>query len=135
VTHSELLVEWGHRNSTRTKVAEDEGTTQSLQKWSDWYTILHAQTLYHTHSDFSISALHWMNNPNTKVIEGYDKAKKELILEEESWRQTGETARLIDRTIGGPGTSELRLCQDPEALEAFVRSHDLVTFRRKVEFS
>lgn len=82
---------------------------QTLQMWSDWYTMLTAEMVYHTHSDFSISAIHWQDL-ESKSIKGWDTEKEELVFEEESWRSDGETARLVDRRVGAPGTSELRLC-------------------------
>jgi hypothetical protein len=77
--------------------------------WADWYTILTAEIVYHTHSDFSISAIHWQNIPS-KSIDGYDPVLKELKLIEESWRVDGETPRLVDRRIDGEGTNALRKC-------------------------
>lgn len=40
-----------------------------MENWADWYTILCATMVYHTHSDFSISAVHWQNVPS-KSIDG-----------------------------------------------------------------
>jgi hypothetical protein len=34
---------------------------QMIQLWADWYTLVIAKLIYHTHSDFSISAIHWQN--------------------------------------------------------------------------
>mmetsp|Transcript_60348 Transcript_60348/g.148079 ORF Transcript_60348/g.148079 Transcript_60348/m.148079 type:complete len:202 (-) Transcript_60348:195-800(-) len=35
---------------------------QGMQMWSDWYTLLNSKLIYHTHSDFSISAARWNQN-------------------------------------------------------------------------
>ena len=80
---------------------------QHMQLWADWYTILTAKMVYHTHSDFSVSAIHWQTIPS-KVIG--DVVSGELQLTGESWIVDGETARLIDRRVGAEGTSELRAC-------------------------
>jgi len=63
--------------------------------WADWYTILTAKMVYHTHSDFSISAIHWQNI-ESKTIDGYDRFGHYLKLVDESWRQDGETACLVN---------------------------------------
>ena len=85
---------------------------QNLQMWSDWYTLLMADTVYHTHSDFSISAIHWMNNHNAHSILGYNTETKQFETQIESWWRDGETIPLVQRTIEGqPGTTnELRAC-------------------------
>ena len=90
----------------------EEERQQNLQMWSDWYTILMADVVYHTHSDFSISAIHWMNNYNSCSIKGYNTETKKFETEDESWRRDGETIPLSQRTIEGtPGTTnELRMC-------------------------
>ena len=121
VIHSGLDISWGGRDQPAELSIKDEyadkeripgdKTQQRMQMWSDWYTILTAEMVYHTHSDFSISALHWQDL-KSKSIQGWSEEKKELILQEESWRVDGETARLVDRRVGAPGTSELRLCEE-----------------------
>jgi hypothetical protein len=82
---------------------------QNVQMWADWYTILTAKTVYHTHSDFSISAIHWMNNRDSHSIEGVHPDGT-LNTHPESWWVDGETAPLIERSIDAPGTRALRLC-------------------------
>jgi hypothetical protein len=59
----------------------------SLQMWSDWYTLLHAKHVYHTHSDFSLSAAHWNRNGQqaSYTIRGIDKATKRLDLSLPPW--------------------------------------------------
>jgi hypothetical protein len=90
---------------------EDKKVPQNLQLWSDWYTILKAKKVWHTHSDFSLSAIHWMNI-DSKTIQGVDE-NGELDLWDESWRRDGETERLIDR-----GPENLR-CRRGSPKEAF----------------
>ena len=130
VIHSALHKQWGSRDETKlqqqhnhdkdsfsnlvpaTTVQEDdaEKRIQQLQMWVDWYTILQATTVYHTHSDFSISAIHWNDIRDTKTILGFDHDKQSLILVEESWRVDGETVPVVERTEFASGTSRLRLC-------------------------
>jgi hypothetical protein len=114
VTHSALAVhskgKWGQRGTVN-EHTDLNLTVQNLQMWSDWNTLLLAQTVYHTHSDFSISAIHWMDI-DSRTIQGYDPTKGELVLEEESWRaswkEEGVTPPLRDRTIDGEGIAKLR---------------------------
>jgi hypothetical protein len=113
VVHSAFEKSWGVRGSTERQthsVAQVDRETQNLQMWCDWYTILTAKFVYHTHSDFSISAIHWQNLDSFEIM-GLNATTGELELEEESWRITGETKRLVDRTVGGKGTSDLRECE------------------------
>jgi hypothetical protein len=117
VIHSASRIRWGVRGAETSKsliahVVDRE--TQNLQMWCDWYTILTAKFVYHTHSDFSISAIHWQNL-DSRTIMGLNTTTGELYLEEESWRITGETARLVDRTVDGEGTSNLRECNSKDA--------------------
>jgi hypothetical protein len=91
VRHTALGISWGGN-------AQDETIdprTESLQLWSDWYTILKAKMVYHTVSDFSASAVHWMNSPS-KIIHGLDDDGM-LNLIDESWRREGDSPRIIDR--------------------------------------
>jgi hypothetical protein len=64
--------------------------------WSDWFTILRAKQVYHTHSDFSLSAIHW-NEIASKTIQGIDNITGKLILTDESWRIDTSMPRLVDR--------------------------------------
>ena len=50
--------------------------SQTLQMWSDWYTILKAEEVYHTLSEFSLSAIRWSHDhASGYTIQGvvYDK--------------------------------------------------------------
>lgn len=84
-------------------------SVQTMQMLADWYTILTAKEVYHTHSDFSISAVHFQNLPS-KSIQGYNATAGKLELIDESWLVDGETERLVDRRVDGEGTSRLREC-------------------------
>jgi hypothetical protein len=116
VIHSVFLRSWGVRGSNQRESRIVQGVdrgTQNLQMWCDWYTMLTAKFVYHTHSDFSISAIHWQNLDSREIM-GLNATTGELDLEEESWRITGETERLVDRTLGGKGTSDLRECKSKD---------------------
>jgi hypothetical protein len=113
VIHSAYQKSWGVRGSKQRQshiVHTFDREKQNLQMWCDWYTMLTAKFVYHTHSDFSISAIHWQNL-DSRTIMGLNATTGELELEEESWRISGETERLVDRTVGGKGTSDLRECK------------------------
>lgn len=83
---------------------------QNLMMWADWYSMLTADKVYHTHSDFSISAIHW-NSVKGYVIQGTD-ASGRLLTTPESWLVDGETPALKDRRRGGEGKGELRNCAE-----------------------
>jgi hypothetical protein len=109
IMHSASGQYWGN-----IQLVNSTQETQNLRMWSDWYTILMAGTVYHTHSDFSISAIHWMNNRNSYSIKGYNPSTKRLETTVESWWYDGETIPINQRTLdGAPNTTnELRGCWD-----------------------
>lgn len=115
VVHSALKKSWGRRHASYKsdrfiKPASDWSTEQqTLMMFADWYTILKAKRVLHTHSDFSISAIHWMNI-DSRSIQGYDPQANSLILQEESWIVDGETAPLIERLQAGEAKGDLRHC-------------------------
>lgn len=129
VTHSAGLdtQNWGerrHRKSSHHKLSNDGTKQQELQVWMDWFTVLRAKTVYHTHSDFSISAIHWQDIQDSKSISGVaskngnnggslSQQPHTLQLLEESWRRDGETEPLIERTKRASGRRQLRLCSSP----------------------
>jgi hypothetical protein len=41
-----------------------------VQMWADWYTLLNAQRIYHTASDFSLSAARWNRRIESWTIRG-----------------------------------------------------------------
>jgi hypothetical protein len=109
IKHSAIERIWGDTNQV-----DYSQETQDLRMWSDWYTILMAGTVYHTHSDFSVSAIHWMNNTNSYSIKGYNTDTKKLETTVESWWYDGETIPLNERTLDGKTgtTNELRACSE-----------------------
>ena len=113
VVHSELGFQWEAREtevpqslngdklarqrkyaSVRKELGVD--TFESLQLWSDYYTLLRADKVYHTFSDFSLSAVHWMGTWS-RTYDGLDKRTGKMILLEENWITDGESPRLADR--------------------------------------
>jgi hypothetical protein len=107
VTHSSITEtrDWGSRETT---TASARINKQERQVWADWLTILTSKRVYHTHSDFSASAVHWMNIREAKIVEGMRSGKLELS--EEVWRREGETPPLVGRTRTASGTMQLRIC-------------------------
>jgi hypothetical protein len=84
IKHSAMRgITWADRVQ-RANVTEEE---RNLQLWSDWYTILSAKYVVHTHSDFSLSAIHWMN-VRSHTVDGIDEGGH-LVLLEEPWRRQG----------------------------------------------
>jgi len=104
-----------------------EHTWQMMQLWSDWYTMIVARKMVlHTHSDFSQSAVHWMDKEVSKVIQGTKVAMREddlredwlnvvgnggkgvevgdrmVLVSDEHWKSAEgkyDTPALIDRTV------------------------------------
>ena len=50
------------KNENKSDRLSDAKYQQGMQMWSDWYTLLNSKLIYHTHSDFSISAARWNQN-------------------------------------------------------------------------
>jgi hypothetical protein len=123
VIHSAFQKSWGVRGSKQREshiVHTFDREKQNLQMWCDWYTMLTAKFVFHTHSDFSISAIHWQNL-DSRTIVGLNATTGELDVEEESWIITGETERLVDRTLDGKGTSNLRECKGKDRRHNFAK--------------
>lgn len=123
VKHSALGISWGQRLGVDKLPAppqQQQHQQTAIQMWCDWYTILMAKRVYHTHSDFSLSAIHWMNIHNAKTIQGVDEEHHTLLLTDESWKVDGESPPLVNRT-----QEQLRLCtveqQKQEELDAFAK--------------
>ncbi|KAI2498123.1 hypothetical protein MHU86_16375 [Fragilaria crotonensis] len=96
VRHSALEdVEWDSADrAENVNTTHDVMSGDAMQLWSDWYTILRADNVYHTHSDFSRSAIHW-NEIDSKTIKGVYNSV--LQLGEEPWRVEEPMPRLVDR--------------------------------------
>ena len=107
VRHSALPgLKWSSRHSetehqkVNPTLRERQRAEQSLQMWSDWYTMIMAKKVLHTHSDFSLSAIHWMGT-ESKTIRGV-LSNNSLLLVDECWRlddrKNGITPTLSQRT-------------------------------------
>jgi hypothetical protein len=145
VVHSALRITWGTRQEYKDpdegRVSwafnQDKATRirQTLQMFADWYTILTAQKVYHTHSDFSVSAIHWQNI-DSRSIAGYNIAEQRLVLSEESWRIEGDTPRLVDRRLEADGIGQLRLCNaygaDRDPLAAFDDDDERLSKKKRI---
>jgi hypothetical protein len=92
---------------------ENNRAVQVLQMWVDWFTILSAQRVHHTASDYSHSAIHWQNI-DARIIQGVHP-NGTLDLVHESWIRDGLTPRLVDRTVNATTEKgELRLCKSDD---------------------
>lgn len=113
VVHSTLNNTWGTNISDPFPKArsfepiskETNTTMQNLQLWADWFTIARAQKVYHTHSDFSNSALMWQQTMDTHTIGDYNETSETIDLIQEHWRPVQSTPRLVDRNA-----TELKGC-------------------------
>ena len=106
IKHSALMnIEWGSTASTTntttgtTETAED---IANLQLFADWYTVLQAKRVYHTHSDFSQSAIHW-NDIESYTIRGVVNGT--LQFTNAPWRREAPLLPLVERT-----RTELKYC-------------------------
>lgn len=121
VMHSALGYMWQERQSEARELSRSQKILQqkyeaykqklagtqhweSLKLWADWYTLLTAEKVYHTFSDFSLSAVHWQNTWS-RTYDGIDPSNGKMILLEENWIVDGEQPRLLDRN-----QAELRNC-------------------------
>jgi len=94
-------IEWGSKGELPgTNKTKEENM---MELWCDWYTILMAERVVHTHSDFSLSAIHW-RNLDSKTIVGVNNGILEFC--DEPWRREQSMKPLVDRQ----GT-ELNKCQ------------------------
>ena len=94
VSHSALVDVWWGANGTELVVPHNDS---NLQLFSDWYTILGAQHVYHTHSDFSLSAIHW-NDIDSKTIQGTNPQTGRLEFSRAPWRVETPAKPLVNRT-------------------------------------
>jgi hypothetical protein len=88
----------------------------TLQMWADWYTLLRAEQVYHTASDFSLSAVRWSSTPKQSwtiqgVVVGNNNGTTTTttLRLKEDWSSSADEfpPRLIDR-VG----DELNYCND-----------------------
>lgn len=86
---------------------EESQEVQNLQLWSDWYAMACADVVWHTHSDFSLSAIHWMN-VESKTIKGVDRTGN-LKLIDEAFRTDDAMLPLKDR-----GPDDIKNCNKEE---------------------
>ena len=109
VVHSALRISW--KEGKRVDKRKVDKHQQNLQMMADWLTMLTAKEVYHTKSDFSLSAIHWMNIPSKTIMGFKDGA---LILQDEYWRTgDGEAPRMVDRrraVEAEPTFENLQLC-------------------------
>jgi hypothetical protein len=96
-------LEWGPK---LVNIKTKDETMMDL--WCDWYTILKAKRVIHTHSDFSLSAIHW-RNIDSNTIQGVDENGR-LVLVDEPWRREESITPLVDRN-----ETELKRCDPVDA--------------------
>lgn len=59
--HSANVKSWGRiRHPAQSEDLTSNQKKQYLQLWSDWFTVLTAKQVFHTHSAFSTSVVLWM---------------------------------------------------------------------------
>lgn len=96
---------WDKRGEPSEKEASPKN--QNLQMWSDWYVMAMAENVWHTHSDFSLSAIHWMG-VQSKTLMGVDGTGN-LKLKDEPWRTDEVMLPLKDR-----GPNDVKNCKGEE---------------------
>ncbi|KAL7566130.1 hypothetical protein ACA910_003900 [Epithemia clementina (nom. ined.)] len=82
----EILFKETDSNTTAVVAQDRHGNNQNLKLWSDWYTMLRAEKVYHSNSDFSRSAVHWNANGT-----GYQLAGMKRVTEQQSSHDNNET--------------------------------------------
>lgn len=103
VSHSALHASWGTRSKSKeTHIGvirrvdmhgQKFDPVENMQMWADWYTILTAKKVFHTHSDFSGSAVHWQRIDSKRITGDGTKLK----FSPETWQTDVELPRLVDR--------------------------------------
>jgi hypothetical protein len=124
ITHSALALSWGDReghNIPRVVVDRGDLAVHDLQLFADWYTLLLATSVWHTHSDFSVSAVHWMNTAKSYEIDFCDLQGR-LNLKEEEWRQQEIAVPLVQRKDDSrlPERQRLEHCDSFISLSGFM---------------
>ena len=126
VHHSALKrISWGGTSGGNHGEHKGDG---ELQMWADWYTLLNAQNIYHTLSDFSRSTARWnekikiwtimgSTNKTETAIMTTDKGKSgpRLLLSNDNEVLPNESqgaSRLVDRS-----SRELWFCGNPSPEE------------------
>eukprot|EP00977_Amphora_coffeiformis_P008672 scaffold1971_cov127-Amphora_coffeaeformis.AAC.3 len=129
VVHSAQAISWGNRNGDNIprRVLDSESKRMGqLQLWADWYTILRASSVIHTHSDFSSSAVHWMNIADSSVLmrSSVELNKETLCLKPEDFHRDDPAALLSQRRKDSslPETQRLEHCETVEQLSSPVHS-------------
>jgi hypothetical protein len=147
VHHSALKrISWG--GTPGSNHGENKGDGE-LQMWADWYTLLSAQNIYHTFSDFSRSTARWNENIKSWTILGSTnetttteegKAGPRLLLRNDIEILPNESqgvSRLVDRTsrelwfCGNPSPEETKHVQEKKDRQLL----DLVRARKRRGFS
>jgi hypothetical protein len=93
-------------------VATEPREQGPMQMFADWYTVLMAKHVYHTHSEFSNSAVHWMNIEDSNVLNGINQTTLQLTFRPEAWIADGVSPAILDRTRNAtlPLEMQLRAC-------------------------
>jgi hypothetical protein len=135
VRHSVNGVPW-LSNNHKSESSIDQQHQGPIQMWADWYTILMAKHVYHTHSEFSNSAVHWMNIEDSHVLIGMNRTTRQLAFRPETWIKDGPTPALVDRRSNPnlPLEKRLKACDIPHTLikEYDPKAIDIVAAPRPV---
>ena len=74
IDHGAVFLSW-HPDGTKVRTNNlTTSTDQTLKLWADWYTLLRAQHVYHSPSDFSRSAVHWNSQSLGHELHGMKQA-------------------------------------------------------------
>jgi len=74
-----------YETDTRQKhTAMSNDVTTSMLAWRDWYTVLLAESVYHTQSAFSESALRCSGSRSKRITGRFD-AGGNMVMEDETW--------------------------------------------------
>jgi hypothetical protein len=117
VPHSSFgaMADWGGSSQQGLPLFDHDGRNQKrqaqeaskLQMWADWYTLVCAEQIVHTHSDFSLSAARWNRNIDSWTLRGSNT--KDLLLQRdfglEEKEDGGFLPPLAERT-----SSQLKYC-------------------------
>ena len=101
IDHGAMSISWQPDGTRVLKKYKDSKmlVNQQLKMWSDWYTMLNAEKVYHSPSDFSRSAIHWNSDCMGYGLSGMrtvNKTIRELLLRP-SYDSTKYIPPLVER--------------------------------------
>lgn len=101
---------------------------QNLQLWSDWYTLWGAETVYHTHSAFSGSAISWNGKIQGYVICGSSSNNNTIVVLDLVSNCKRNESHILPLFVDRKRSNQLRYCHSHETFWKRFRAFLIVGF-------